>query len=437
MPRLIKYTLTAILVLASLLASPSTSSAQPLRAKEPGNALGKTPHLFLPTHFLHSICKERYATAQMRLYYDEYLHNHKHKDYPRALAYCDSLIRKIEQQKTINLRLAICYKDRAHLLKQLNHDSDACRAYHRAIIVHDSLTRRTQTETARETQEAYELARLELDHVQLEAQHHNTTLKSLALLLLAVIGTTAFVILNNRRTKRLQHKLRHRMHQARKSEEQKMSFINSMCHEVRTPLNCIAGFSELLATAENDPSAREDYCAIIEENRRQLSDQLDTLLKVAFLENHPEQLPRTPFDVAALCRRQVESLQPKAGLKFICQIPDHEVQIPTDSQHLEQVVAALLDNAVKFTDGGAVRLFCTPQPGGGVQIAVEDTGCGIPTDQHADVFGRFVKLDTFSPGNGLGLYLSRMIVQRLGGQIAIDPAYQAGTRIVLTLPGKE
>lgn len=436
MPRLINHTVTAILVLMTLFAVSGSVSAQPLLAKDLKDRPNKLPHLFLPTHFLPSICKERYATAQMRFYYDQYHQAQAQQEYPLALAYCDSLVRKIEQQKTLSSRLLVCYKDRAHLLKHLHRDSAACQAYLRAILVQDSLTRRTQTEAVREMQEAYEVARLELDHIQLEAEHHNTTLKSLALLLAVMLGTTAFVILSNRRTKRLQNKLRHRMHQARKSEEQKMSFINSICHEVRTPLNCIAGFSELLVTAEENPAARAEYCAIIEENRRQLRDQLETLLKVAYLENHPEPLPRNLIDVAALCRKQFENLQPKAGLKYIGEIPGTQTEIATDGQHLEQIIAALLDNAVKFTDGGAVRLFCTPQSDGGIQITVEDTGCGIPADQHTAVFGRFVKLDTFSPGNGLGLYLCRLIVHRLGGQIAIDPAYQAGTRIVVTLPGK-
>lgn len=97
--------------------------------------------------------------------------------------------------------------------------------------------------------------------------------------------------------------------------------------------------------------------------------------------------------------------------------------------------SALLGNAQKFTRLGEVRLECSRDEEH-FSITVTDTGCGIPSEQYDHVFERFTKLDTFSQGNGLGLYLCRLIVRHLGGEIHIDPDYTGGTRVVTTLPRK-
>lgn len=98
------------------------------------------------------------------------------------------------------------------------------------------------------------------------------------------------------------------------------------------------------------------------------------------------------------------------------------------------LIAVLLGNAYKFTQKGTVCLECGHVDDERVFIAVSDTGCGIPPEKHAYVFERFTKIDPFSQGNGLGLYLCRLIARHLEGEIRIDPAYTGGTRIVATFP---
>ena len=100
-----------------------------------------------------------------------------------------------------------------------------------------------------------------------------------------------------------------------------------------------------------------------------------------------------------------------------------------------QVLEHLLSNANKFTETGYISLeLKADEKKKLVYIYVTDTGCGIPLEKQEEVFNRFLKLDTFVPGNGLGLYLCRLIVKRLTGEIKIDPEYNEGTRVIVTLP---
>ena len=296
-----------------------------------------------------------------------------------------------------------------------------------------------QTETIREMQASYELDRLALDKALLSARHHKIALVSLSLLLLAAGAAVAFIYAGNRRTKQLQQELLRQMEQGRKSEERKNAFINSICHEVRTPLNSIAGFSELLCADEVSPEAHDQYCQIIHESRRQLRYLFEDMLEVSYLENLTEPLPRSYLNLCALCRSQLRAMKircPKTGVAYADGIPAETIAVVSSEKYLGVLLSALLGNAYKFTREGHIRLECGREGDERVYIAVTDTGCGIPPEKYDQAFERFTKLDPFSQGNGLGLYLCRLIVRHLGGEIRIDPEYTEGTRIVVVLPRK-
>lgn len=117
------------------------------------------------------------------------------------------------------------------------------------------------------------------------------------------------------------------------------------------------------------------------------------------------------------------------------ELPEDEISVSTNEQYLSLVIENLLNNANKFTDTGTITLkMRLDKTQGTLRIEVADTGCGIPSEKREEVFQRFTKLDEFAQGNGLGLYLSRLIIKRLSGSIFIDPDYTEGTRMVIDLP---
>lgn len=432
---------SAVLALLTLTACPHRAAAQPWLPEDNDNGFGGKPgmHLFLPSRFIKSIREDRLTMARTRYFQAAYRKAVNRGEYIRALAYTDSLIYLAEHCPIPGVRPTVCYQKRAWMLHNLNRNEEASAAYERAVKVRNSAMHLEQTEALREMQASYELDRLALDKALLTARHHKIALISLLLLLMAVAVAVAFVYASNRRTKRLQQELLRQMEQGHKSEEKKTAFINSICHEVRTPLNSIAGFSELLCTEEVSPEAHGQYCEIIHESRRQLRYLFDDMLEVAQLENLSEPLPRSYLDLCALCRSQLRAMKircPKIGLVYTDGIPAEQIAMVTSEKYLGILLAALLGNAYKFTRQGEIRLECGREGDERVYIAVTDSGCGIPPEKYDEVFERFTKLDPFSQGNGLGLYLCRLIVRHLGGEIRIDPEYTEGTRVVVVLPRK-
>lgn len=432
---------SAVLALLTLTACPHRAAAQPWLPEDNDNGFGGKPgmHLFLPSRFIKSIREDRLTMARTRYFQAAYRKAVNRGEYIRALAYTDSLIYLAEHRPIPGVRPTVCYQKRAWMLHNLNRNEEASAAYERAVKVRNSAMHLEQTEALREMQASYELDRLALDKALLTARHHKIALISLLLLLMAVAVAVAFVYASNRRTKRLQQELLRQMEQGHKSEEKKTAFINSICHEVRTPLNSIAGFSELLCTEEVSPEAHGQYCEIIHESRRQLRYLFDDMLEVAQLENLSEPLPRSYLDLCALCRSQLRAMKircPKIGLVYTDGIPAEQIAMVTSEKYLGILLAALLGNAYKFTRQGEIRLECGREGDERVYIAVTDTGCGIPPEKYDEVFERFTKLDPFSQGNGLGLYLCRLIVRHLSGEIRIDPEDTEGTRVVVVLPRK-
>ena len=430
----------AALLLLALTAGPHPAASQPWAPRDGDSAFGGTPgiHLFLPSQFIESIRRDRLTMARIRSYRETYAKAVEQGEYERALAYTDSLIHMAEHHPIPGVTFTGGYQKRARMLHLLHRDAEACAAFDRAVKVRDSVMHLEQSQTLREMQASYELDRLELDKALLTAHHHKTALISLALLLAAIGAGIGFIYAGNRRTQRLQRELLQQMQHVHESEAKKADFINSICHEVRTPLNSITGFSELLSTEEVLPEAHAQYCEIIQESRRQLRYLFDDLLEVSYLENLTEPLPCDYLDICALCRTQLRVMKvrfPKAGVTYVDGIPEEPVAAISSEKYLTILIAALLGNAHKFTRQGQISLECSRDEEH-FRITVTDTGCGIPPEQYDYVFERFTKLDTFSQGNGLGLYLCRLIVGHLGGEIQIDPDYTGGTRVVATLPRK-
>ena len=430
-----------ILSLLLLTAGAPRISAQPWIPQDEDNAFGGKPgmHLFLPSQFIRSIQDDRLTMARARYFEAACQSAADRGEYDRALSYADSMIYLAEHRPIRGVRPTHCYQQRARMLRALGRDKEACQAYDRAVAVKNTAMRMEQSEVMREMQASYELDRLALDKALLTASHHAKALNSMILLLLVVVTGIGFIYVANRRTKRLQQELLHQMQQARESEEKKNAFINSVGHEVRTPLNSISGFSELLCTEKLLPEAHAQYCEIIQESRRQLRYLFDDMLEVAYLENLQEPLPCSYLDLCTLCRTQLRMMKvrfPKPGVVYTEAVPTEKIAMISSEKYLNLLVSTLLGNAYKFTGQGQIRIECDREGADRVYIAIADTGCGIPPEHREYVFERFTKLDAFSQGNGLGLYLCRLIVRRLHGEIRIDPDYTDGTRMVVTLPRK-
>lgn len=225
--------------------------------------------------------------------------------------------------------------------------------------------------------------------------------------------------------------------QAEQASMMKSSFIRNMSHEVRTPLNSIVGFSQIVATQFRKDPEMKDYATIIETSSTNLLRLVDDVLDVAMLDQ-TEMLPADDcIEMNTLCRLCIDRVQgqtPPHVVVIFESSPDNPY-VWAHAKRVEQVLVHLLHNAAKFTREGEIILsYACLRDEGLLRFTVTDTGPGIPPDQQDRVFERFVKLDTFVPGTGLGLPICRLIAEKMGGSLRIDPDYTDGCRIVFDIP---
>jgi signal transduction histidine kinase len=225
----------------------------------------------------------------------------------------------------------------------------------------------------------------------------------------------------------------------RESERMKTELVSIVSHELRTPLASVLGFTALLLKREFDPPTRRHYLGIVDAQARRLAALLEDFLDVQRIEHEGVDLAEERVDLATLLGEQAQlyaAQSPKHTVEV--ELPEQPLTVRGDPGRLAQVVGNLLSNAIKYSpEGGTVELVAA-RSGDGVRIAVRDEGLGIPEDQQSRIFTKFFRGDagaTGITGTGLGLAVSREIVEAHGGSIGFDSDPGEGTTFWLELPG--
>lgn len=222
---------------------------------------------------------------------------------------------------------------------------------------------------------------------------------------------------------------------AEESDRLKSAFLANMSHEIRTPLNAIVGFSSLMMEAETTEE-RKEYLQLVEDNNNQLLQLISDILDLSKIEAGAFDFVEVEIDVNQMCEDVVKSmrLRTKPGVDVIFDRHLPECQIVSDRGRLVQVLCNFVNNAIKFTYTGNIRVGYDAVGDAQLRIYVEDTGIGIDPEMLTVVFDRFVKLNSFVPGTGLGLSICKNIVERLGGTIGVDSELGRGSCFWFTLP---
>lgn len=225
---------------------------------------------------------------------------------------------------------------------------------------------------------------------------------------------------------------------AEEANKMKSAFISNMSHEVRTPLNAIVGFSSLLVGTVNVTEEQKEYTEIIETNANLLLQLINDILDISQIEAGKMNFKYEWCEIVGHCRNIIRLTDhyKKSQTKLIFKPFANEYKLYTDPLRLQQIITNLLNNALKFTpENGTITLsIIKDEQNRQLLFAVTDTGCGIPEELHEKVFERFVKLDSFKQGTGLGLPICRLIIHHMGGEIWIDREYKHGTRFMFYHP---
>ena len=226
---------------------------------------------------------------------------------------------------------------------------------------------------------------------------------------------------------------------AEESNRMKSAFLANMSHEIRTPLNSIVGFSSLLTSDQMTLSKEEKahFSDIIKQNSDALLNLINDVLDLSRIETGRMAIKKADCDVVALGKSVLESMivtcRKPISFDFKCDFG--ECIISTDEARLRQVLVNLFTKSIKFSEQGAIVLSISRKADEGIlYFSVTDNGCGIPEKDAERVFERFVKLDQFKQGTGIGLQLCQQFITRLGGKIWVDTTYKDGARFIFTHP---
>lgn len=224
---------------------------------------------------------------------------------------------------------------------------------------------------------------------------------------------------------------------AEESDRLKSAFLANITHEVRTPLNAIVGFSDVLPMAQSEEE-RNELIKLIKQNNAHLLRLFDDMMNISKLEaGNQGEIVKDTFELTPLFRELADKYLAVAldkGLSISQDETAEPVLVHTDRDRLKEILNQYMNNAVKFTSTGGITLGSDKTPSS-IRIWVRDTGKGIPADKcNEHLFERFVKVDDFVAGTGLGLSICRSLADVLGGQVGVESVYGQGSTFWVEVP---
>jgi signal transduction histidine kinase/ActR/RegA family two-component response regulator len=289
---------------------------------------------------------------------------------------------------------------------------------------------------SREIEDRYELTYIRKDGSRFPAVVSITALRDEGRIIgYLLIGT------DNSVRKRVESELHLALAAAEQANRAKTDFLSSMSHELRTPLNAILGFAQLLASGSPPPTApqKRNLDQILKAGWY-LLELINEILDLALVESGKATLSREPVSLAEVmleCRSMIEPQAQRRGLAMKFPQFDVPLYVSADRTRVKQILINLLFNAIKYnTPGGAVVVECALGARDRVRVSVRDTGAGLSPEELAQLFQPFNRLgrqDGAEEGTGIGLVVTKRLVELMGGRIGVDSTLGAGSEFWVEL----
>lgn len=366
-----------------------------------------------------------------QLYMDFHI---RQKEYDQAIPYINR-VEEFIRENNYQTGLAPLLSTKASVFSEMGHPEEAVEVYKELLVLNDSINQTSFHQTLADMRTQYEIEKLEFEKQQMEekaqqAQFRITFLIGgclLMLLIICALGYLIRIIQQNRKD------LRQAKEKAEDADRMKSAFLANMNHEIRTPLNAIVGFSQVLVD-EEDSENRREFAEIIQNNNELLQRLISDVLDISKIESNSLSLIYAEQDMQSLMReiQNVIQMRMPEGVELIADRAE-SLLFETDRNRLIQVLTNLLTNAIKHTTEGHIRFGYTFTDDH-IQFYIEDTGEGIDPGQLETIFDRFVQLENGTRGVGLGLAISKGLVNKMGGDIWATSIKGNGSTFFVSLP---
>lgn len=221
---------------------------------------------------------------------------------------------------------------------------------------------------------------------------------------------------------------------AEESDRLKSAFLSNMSHEIRTPLNGIVGFANLLADPEYTQKEKKEFVKVINTSSKVLMNLISDILDLSRIESNTMNFELRPTNLSQQIQEIVDSykLSVDENVSLIIDLPEKSALVNTDPYRNRQVLTNLINNSLKFTERGEIRVGYSVKQDH-AEVFVSDNGKGIKKELLSSIFHRFYKVDEFVMGTGLGLPICKAIVEKFGGKIWAESESEKGTVVRYTI----
>ena len=356
------------------------------------------------------------------------------KDYDRALTFVDTLLSIVSSEKK-NTQILLMLAKKADILLQKGEGVKSAKTYQIYTHLKDSLMSAEFYADLAMLRNQHDVDKLELANkkMELDASHLRANLLTMGggLAILMIICCFLGYISYSRHRYGL--RLERAKEKAEEADRLKSAFLANMNHEIRTPLNAIVGFSQVLVD-EEDRETRLEFSNIIQSNNELLQRLIGDVLDLSKIESNSMPLIYKELDIGLLMKEIYSMILLRMPSGIELRLNDCEALVmEADKNRLTQILTNLLTNSIKHTEKGFIR-FGYKRTAASVEFFVEDSGEGIPRDKIDSIFSRFVQLDSWSKGVGLGLTICRGLVEQMGGKIWVTSELGKGSIFYVTLP---